>query len=64
MRFIDETQTTPKDPHNPGLQIIAAGLWRCATLSLQVVFEEVLQPRLTPSMHGAVSCAMVGLRLK
>ena len=37
------TQATPK--------IIAAGLWRCATSSLQVAFQEHLD--LTPSLHGS-----------
>lgn len=55
MRFRDNTQTIPRDPNSPGLQVIAAGKWRCATSSLQLAFQAILDPPLAPSMHGAVS---------
>jgi hypothetical protein len=54
MRFLDNTQSIPRDPNSPGLQVIAAGKWRCATSTLQQVFEQILDPPLAPSMHGAV----------
>ena len=53
MRFLVDTQHVPRDPHSQGVQVIAAGLWRCATSSLQIAFEEKVQPSLAPSMHGA-----------
>lgn len=55
MRFLDVTQTIPRDIQGSGLKVIAAGQWRCATSSLQTAFEQILQPPLAPSMHGAVS---------
>lgn len=53
MRFLVNTQDIPRNPDSKGLQVIAAGLWRCATSSLQFAFEEVMQPSFAPSMHGA-----------
>lgn len=43
-----------KDPDSCGLKVLAAGLWRCATSSLQIAFEEVLDPPFKPCMHGSV----------
>ena len=53
MRFLNETQTIPNDTSSTGLQVLAAGQWRCATSSLQLAFETLLSPPLAPSMHGA-----------
>lgn len=53
MRFLHDTQTIPNDAKSTGLQVIAAGQWRCATSSLQTAFETILDPPLAPSMHGA-----------
>ena len=53
MRFVTDTQKVARDSNSEGLQVLAAGLWRCATSSLQVAFEEHFQPGLAPSMHGA-----------
>ncbi|KAF2166446.1 hypothetical protein M409DRAFT_54794 [Zasmidium cellare ATCC 36951] len=53
IRFLDDTQTIPSDTTSCGLQVIAAGQWRCATSSLQLAFEQILDPPLAPSMHGA-----------
>ncbi|KAK4500190.1 hypothetical protein PRZ48_008376 [Zasmidium cellare] len=53
MRFLNDTQTIPSDTTSKGLQVIAAGQWRCATSSLQLAFEQILDPPLAPSMHGA-----------
>ena len=56
---------TPKslatDPSSPGPQILAAGLWRCTTSSLQIGFEELFDPPFRPCMHG--SCVLTSLRL-
>lgn len=53
MRFLADTRTTALDFSSPGLEVIAAGQWRCATSSLQIAFEQILDPPLAPSMHGA-----------
>lgn len=53
LRFLDETQMIANDAGSQGPEVIAAGLWRCATSSLQMAFEQVLDPPLAPSMHGA-----------
>ncbi|KAH7112940.1 hypothetical protein B0J11DRAFT_542327 [Dendryphion nanum] len=45
-------QSLPNDPTSGGPKVFAAGLWRCATSSLQIAFEEILTPPLRPSMHG------------
>lgn len=45
-------QSLPKDSSSTGPKVLAAGLWRCTTSSLQVAFEEVLNPPMKPSMHG------------
>lgn len=45
-------QAIPNDVNSAGPQVLAAGLWRCATSSLQIAFEELLDPPLRPSMHG------------
>jgi hypothetical protein len=45
----------PTDAHSTGLKVLAAGLWRCQTSSLQDAFEQLLSPpTLKPSMHGSV----------
>lgn len=54
MRFVHDTHTIAKDENSGGLEVIAAGQWRCATSSLQLAFERILDPPLAPSMHGAV----------
>lgn len=41
------------DPQSLGPKVLAAGLWRCATSSLQIAFETMLNPPLKPSMHGS-----------
>lgn len=51
MRFLVDTQDAPRDRDSEGVHVIAAGLWRCATSSLQTAFEQHLG--LAPSMHGA-----------
>ncbi len=53
MRFRDPTQSIPLDDNSSGLRVIAAGQWRCATSSLQLAFERILDPPFAPSMHGA-----------
>lgn len=45
-------QVIPNDVNSAGPQVLAAGMWRCATSSLQIAFEELLDPPLRPSMHG------------
>lgn len=52
-RFLVDTQDIPRDPHSTGVHVLAAGLWRCATSSLQTAFETSLTPNFAPSMHGA-----------
>lgn len=51
MRFITNTQPNPPSTHSTGPKVLAAGLWRCATSSLQCAFESHLN--LSPSLHGA-----------
>lgn len=46
--------TINEDPDSRGLEVLAAGLWRCATSSLQIAFEEILDPPFKPCMHGSV----------
>lgn len=49
-----------RDASSPGLRVLAAGLWRCQTSSLQTAFETLLGPdpaagaTFKPSMHGSV----------
>ena len=43
-----------EDPDSSGLKVVAAGLWRCATSSLQIAFEEIIEPPSKPCMHGSV----------
>lgn len=61
MRFVDSTEpslpsssstTTTTTAHTTGPQLLAAGLWRTATSSLQSAFESPTLS-LSPSMHGA-----------
>jgi hypothetical protein len=48
-------QTKSTDATSTGLKVLAAGLWRCQTSSLQHAFEHLLSPpTLFPSMHGSV----------
>lgn len=51
MRFITDNRVVEKRADHPGLRVIAAGLPRCATSSLQLAFENDLG--LSPSMHMA-----------
>ncbi|OCL13283.1 hypothetical protein AOQ84DRAFT_416223 [Glonium stellatum] len=50
MRFVDDTNSNPSATGNSPV-VIAAGLWRCSTSSLQLAFEDYFG--LTPCMHGA-----------
>lgn len=49
-----------RDTSSSGLRVLAAGLWRCQTSSLQTAFETLLGPdprngdTFKPSMHGSV----------
>ncbi|PSN67068.1 hypothetical protein BS50DRAFT_381384 [Corynespora cassiicola Philippines] len=45
-------QDVPNDASSSGPKVLAAGLWRCTTSSLQIAFEELLDPPFRPSMHG------------